>query len=151
MARYTIEIQFDIDDDNVSSKSAIIMRNLFRGTKKATIQACEEILQESLQQVPRRSGTLAASAYYDVRRRSDTAATTWAYEGEIGYGGNGDPISPMTGRRASEYMVAVHENLDAYHENGKAKFLEDPVREYMSKNFSRVVETNARNSVSRYI
>ena len=30
-------------------------------------------------------------------------------------------------------MVAVHERLDVYHPNGKAKFLEDPVNRHTRK------------------
>ena len=106
-----------------------------RGTKRVTTEACQEILDESLQQVPKQTNTLASSGYYEVNRRGGLAATTWAYEGTIGYGGNGDPINPDSGIRASQYMVKVHEDLSVYHPTGKAKFLEDPVREYAAKRF----------------
>ena len=45
-------------------------------------------------------------------------------------------------------MVKVHEDLSAYHSTGKAKFLEDPVREYAKENFPRTVFTYAKESLA---
>lgn len=124
------------------------IRNVGRGTKKATEAACQEIIGNSMAEVPKATYTLLMSAFYEVSRRSDTAATTWAYEAVLGYGGNGDPINPKTGRPASEYMVAVHEDMEAVHPVGKAKFLEDPVRAYADQNFKRTVFKYARDSLA---
>jgi hypothetical protein len=88
------------------------------------------------------------SAYYEVSRRSDTSLSTWAYEAIIGYGGNGNPINPKTGYPASSYMLAVHEDLLAFHPVGKAKFLEDPVRDYAARNFKRTVFKYAQESLA---
>lgn len=138
--------QSSLDEFEAQCEAAI--RNLGRGTKKATVAACEEILEMSRAEVPKDTTTLLASAFYEVRRRSDTAATTWAYEGTVGYGGNGDPVNPKTGRRASSYMVKVHEDLSVFHPTGKAKFLEDPVRDYARENFSRTVFKYAQESLA---
>lgn len=145
------QFSFDFKQSELSMFEAqceAAIRNLGRGTRKATVAACEEILGNSMAQVPKDTYTLLMSAFYEVARRTDTAATTWAYEAIIGYGGNGDPVNPRTGRRASSYMVAVHEDLSAVHPVGKAKFLEDPVREYASNNFSRTVFTHAQESLA---
>ena len=131
-----------------AARCEFAIRNIDRGTKKATIAAAEEIMNESKRQVPKLTKTLLSSAFYEVTRRTDTAATTWAYEALLGYGGNGDPINPVTGKPASYYMVAVHEDLDAFHLVGKAKFLEDPVREYADKNFKRTVFKYAKESLA---
>ena len=131
-----------------AARCEFAIRNIDRGTKKATIAAAEEIMDESKRQVPKLTKTLLSSAFYEVTRRTDTAATTWAYEALLGYGGNGDPINPVTGKPASYYMVAVHEDLDAFHPIGKAKFLEDPVREYADKNFKRTVFKYAKESLA---
>lgn len=142
---------FSFDRKSISSFNAaceVAIRNLGRGTKKATIAACEEILANSKEQVPKDTLTLLNSAFYEVRRRTDTAATTYVYEGTVGYGGNGDPINPRTGKRASTYMVEVHEDLSVVHRNGKAKFLEDPVREYAQANFNRTVFKYAKESLA---
>ena len=138
--------QSSLNEFEAQCQAAI--RNLGRGTKSATIAACEEILEMSREQVPKDTSTLLASAFYEVSRRSDTAATTWAYEGIVGYGGNGDPVNPKTGRRASSYMVKVHEDLSVDHPTGKAKFLEDPVREYAREHFPRTVFKYAQESLA---
>ena len=121
------------------------IRNVFRGTKKATEVACQEILSNSMAEVPKDTHTLLMSAFYEVSRRR---IKVWAYEAILGYGGNGDPINPRTGQPASTYMVDVHEDLTAIHPVGKAKFLEDPVREYANNNFKRTVFKYASESLA---
>lgn len=141
---------FDFDQNSLKNFEAhceAAIRNVSDGTRKATEAACQEILGNSMAQVPKDTYTLLMSAFYEVARRTDTSATTWAYEATIGYGGNGDPINPKTGKRASSYMVKVHEDLTVFHKNGKAKFLEDPVREYAKEHFSRTVFTYAKESL----
>lgn len=142
---------FDFDQkslDHFTAQCEAAIRNLGKGTKRATIAACEEILGNSMAEVPKDTFTLLTSAFYEVTRRTDTSASTWAYEAIIGYGGNGDPINPKTGKRASSYMVKVHEDLNVFHPTGKAKFLEDPVREYARENFPRTVFTYAQESLA---
>lgn len=134
--------------DDFEASCEVALRNVGRGTKKATIAACEEILGYSMAEVPKDTYTLLMSAFYNVSRRSDTSVKTWAYEAVVGYGGNGDPINPRTGKRASSYMVAVHEDLSVVHTTGKAKFLEDPVREYAKENFQRTVFRYAQESLA---
>lgn len=147
--RGTIDFKFPKNElQKFEATCQIAIRNVFRGTKKATTAACQEILGNSMAQVPKETYTLLMSAYYEVSRRQDTALTTWAYEAIIGYGGNGDPINPKTGRPASSYMLAVHEDLTAHHPTGKAKFLEDPVREYAANNFKRTVFKYAQESLA---
>lgn len=147
--RATIDFQFPKSElQKFDATCQIAIQNVFRGTKKATTAAAQEILGESMAQVPKETYTLLMSAYYEVAQRSDTALSTWAYEAIIGYGGNGDPINPKTGRSASSYMLAVHEDLSATHVNGKAKFLEDPVREYAANNFQRTVFKYAQESLA---
>ena len=142
---------FDFDQkslNNFEAQCEAAIRNLGNGTKKATTAACQEILGNSMTEVPKDTYTLLMSAFYEVSRRTDASASTYAYEAIIGYGGNGDPVNPKTGRRASSYMVEVHEDLSVYHTTGKAKFLEDPVREYARENFPRTVFTYAQESLA---
>ena len=71
------------------------------------------------------------------------------YEGVVGYGGNGDPINPKTGKHASEYMVQVHEDLNQPHPNGgQAKFLEEAVQQYAQQEFPRTVAQYIRDALS---
>lgn len=111
-----------------------IVSKVGNGSRKALVKACNIISEDSLNQVPRDTDTLALSHFWEVRGNYKTGWTA-----SIGYGGNGDPVNPKTGRPASSYMLAVHEDLDAWHIIGKAKFLEDPIRSYASENFPRTV------------
>lgn len=131
---------------NFEARCEAAIRNVGNGSKKATIAACEEILGNSMAEVPKQTYTLLMSAFYEVTRRSDVSG--YMYEGVVGYGGNGDPVNPRTGRRASSYMVEVHEDLSVVHPTGKAKFLEDPVREYARENFPRTVFKYAQESLA---
>lgn len=107
-----------------------VLTNVGKGTKWATEAACKLIYDASIAQVPEDTGTLKSSAFWKVERRTELAASSWRYRGIVGYGGNGDPVNPKSGLKASDYMVAVHEDLSAFHAKGKAKFLEDPLREF---------------------
>ena len=118
---------FTIDFSELVGRLELALTKVERGTKRATTAACMEILADSLQEVPMDTTTLAKSGYVEVRGKYKN------FEGIIGYGGNGDPINPKTGEKASKYVVAVHEDLNAKHPIGKAKFLEDPVRRYQAK------------------
>lgn len=150
-----MRIEFHIHGNDVgkfnSSLDAVLL-NVGNATKRGTEQACREILEESLKQVPMDTGTLASTGFYEVQRNASTSRYT--YEGIVGYGGssgpgaNHDAINMKSAAFVSEYAVRVHEDLDANHPNGgKAKFLEDPVREYGQDNFKRVAETNWRHAI----
>lgn len=135
-----------------ASSCEAVLRNVDRATKAGTEQACREILDESLKQVPRDTGTLASTAFYEVQRRM--ATKNYTYEGVVGYAGQAgsgmsrDRINPKSGTAASQYAMRVHEDLSAMHPNGgKAKFLEDPVRAYAATRFKRVVETHWVNAI----
>jgi len=135
-----------------ASSLEVLLRNVGRATKAGTEQACKDILEESLNQVPRDTGTLASTAFYTVQRRSGVKGYT--YEGIVGYAGMAgvgyasDKLNPVSRASASAYAYKVHEDLDAKHPNGgKAKFLEDPVRDYAESNFKRVAETHWRYAI----
>lgn len=119
--------QLTVDDTQFQQRLELLLHHVERGTRKATEAAAQEIVKASLEQVPRDTETLANSLDYRVLGKYKN------FEAVVGYGMKGDPINPKTGERASEYMIAVHEDLAAYHPRGKAKFLEDPIRDYQAK------------------
>lgn len=126
-----MKVTFDVTPGSLSSTMSNIvgiMTNVHHGTKWATEEACKLIYEESIFQVPMDTRTLASSGFWYVERREGLAS--YRYRGVVGYGGNGDPINPKNGKRASEYAREVHEDLSVYHKNGKAKFLEDPLRDF---------------------
>lgn len=140
------------DDKRFANSVEAVIRNVDRATKAGTTQACQEILEESLRQVPRDTGTLASTAFYTVSRRM--ATKNYTYEGVIGYAGivgagaSKDKFNPKSFKMASEYAVKVHEDLNMRHPNGgKAKFLEDPVRDYGARRFKSVAETHWKYAI----
>lgn len=137
---------FDFDFSSLQAfdnKCNVALSKLGNGSRKALVEACNKILDESMTQVPVDTATLMESAFYEI-----TGYWKTGWNAVIGYGGNGDPINPKTGKPASSYMMAVHEDLNAYHPLGKAKFLEDPVREYAKENFPRTVFKYAQDSLA---
>ena len=135
-----------------ASSLEVLLRNVGRATKAGTEQACKEVLEASLEQVPRDTGTLAATAFYTVQRRG--AVKGYTYEGIVGYAGmagagyGSDRVNIKSGASASAYAFKVHEDVDAKHPNGgKAKFLEDPARAYAESRFKRVAETYWRYAI----
>ena len=122
----------DVNFNRFHKKCEAAISKVAKSTYTATEEACEDIMEESLRQVPRDTETLANSAFYDVRKAKD-----YGFEATLGYGGTA--INPKTGVPVMGYAVAVHENLEAFHPIGKAKFLEDPVRDYALKKFPRIV------------
>lgn len=135
--------------DKFASSCEAVITNVGTATKSGTTLACQQILEESLKQVPRDTDTLASTGFYDVSRR--TATKRYTYEGVVGYAGmagagaSRDRLNPKSRSMVSSYAMKVHEDLSAFHPNGgKAKFLEDPVRDYGARNFKRVAETHWR-------
>jgi len=142
--RSTLNFSFDRKSLNeFDAQCSIAISKLGNGSRKALVAACNEILDESMAQVPVETATLMDSAFFEITGHWKTG-----WDAIVGYGGNGDPVNPKTGKPASSYMVAVHEDLEAKHPMGKAKFLEDPIREYAKENFPRTVFKYAQESLS---
>jgi len=102
-------------------QAALMDRGRFLSNKmlNASVAVAEDIMRESVSQVPVVTGALANSAFIEQDKQGV----------RFGYGGNNVQVNPNTGRVTSEYMVVVHEDLTAHHITGKAKFLEDPIND----------------------
>lgn len=127
-----MRVTMDIDVEAFIQKCTATISKVGKSTYGATEEACEDIMEESLRQVPRDTETLANSAYYDIKKAKD-----YGFEADLGYGGTA--VNPKTGQSVTEYAAIVHEDLEAHHPIGKAKFLEDPIREYAAEKFPRTV------------
>lgn len=101
------------------------------GAKEAMYEALEILTQRIMAEVPRETNTLADSYSFRIIDRGNTIT------GHFGFGWENNPVNPKTGQKATEYMVQVHEDLEAYHSTGKAKFLEDPVTRF-NRDFNRI-------------
>lgn len=140
--------------DKFASACEAVITNVGTATKAGTTVACQEILEESLKQVPRDTEALASTGFYDVSRRMATKRYTYegvvGYAGMVGAGASRDKYNPKSRSMVSSYAMVVHEDLSAFHPGGgKAKFLEDPVREYGAKHFKRVAEEHWRWAIQR--
>lgn len=143
-----------------------VLRNVGNGTKAVAEEAAITIMTESINQVPVETGTLLSSAFLGVSRRTDTKG--YRYGAVLGYGDSaglrfallGDnvqwikepsnPVNPKHGLPASAYAGTVHEDLEVHHVNGgKAKFLEDPIREWASGRFTRTAMTYWGREIER--
>ena len=82
----------------------------------------QEIMDQSFELVPKSSGALAHSGYV-----GEVVIDYNRIGVKLGYGGPNDKVNPYTGRLASTYAWVVHEDLNAYHPDGQAKYLELPV------------------------
>lgn len=141
------------------------IRNVGAGTKAATEYAGWDIMSDSLDQVPIDTGTLVSSAFLGVSSRTDVKS--YKYGAILGYGDisglatqvdfgpvdwlmeptNG--INPKSGLPASAYAAVVHEDLSMPHPNGgKAKFLEDPIRNWAAGKFARTAMTYWKRAIS---
>ena len=162
-----MRIDFHISQNemgNFMESCEAVIRNVGRGAKAATEYAAWDIMSESLGQVPVDTGTLASSAFAGVSRRTDTK--NYTYGAVLGYGDirgmakqanlgpiewlmtPSNPVNPRSGLPASAYSARVHEDLDMPHPNGgKAKFLEDPIREWASGKFTRTAMTYWKRAI----
>lgn len=79
------------------------------------------ILASSMGLVPVDTGALRSSGYVTEPEREGDHIVV-----EIGYGGPAAKINPKSGDSTDGYAIFVHENLEAHHPVGCAKFLELP-------------------------
>lgn len=79
------------------------------------------IMASSQGLVPVDTAALKSSGYVsEPERKGDQIEVV------IGYGGPAAKINSKTGESTDGYAIIVHENLEAFHKNGVAKFLEMP-------------------------
>ena len=93
------------------------------GTAGILAEEAKVVMEMSKRQVPKDTHSLVSTAFVTPRRQRGPVSKV-----EFGY--SGQARNPKTGQMAYEYLIAVHEDLTKHHPNGKAKFLEDPLREY---------------------
>lgn len=94
-----------------------------RATGRALRSEANAAFNESQRQVPVATGALRASGEVDGPNYLGNSEL----EVTIGYGGAAGP-----------YALIVHENLEAHHPVGKAKYLEDPVNEQIDGMAERI-------------
>lgn len=93
------------------------------------------ILAASQPLVPVDTGALRSSGYVTPPQREGDTVTVF-----VGYGGPAAKINPKTGESTDGYAIYVHENLEAHHPVGSAKFLEIPFNEATRELDARLAE-----------
>lgn len=106
----------------------------FAAIEKQVYREETEIMTASFPLVPVDTGALRGSGYAAEPVRDENHIL-----GEFGYGGVATKINPKTLEPTSTYALAVHENLDAHHEVGQAKYLEAPTDAAMQGMTGRIV------------
>ena len=109
-------MKFEVKLENVKEVEQEIRKYALKFPEKIKpilYEEAQEIMSESKKQCPVDTGALRASGY--VNEPEETKEGIYV---QMGYGG---PSAP--------YAIYVHERLDLHHRVGKAKFLEDPVKD----------------------
>lgn len=88
-----------------------VLNDMMTAAVGAASQQLEAVMTTSKQLVPVDTGVLRSSGTVTQPRRTEEGVTI-----EIGYGG-----------AAAPYATFVHEDLDAQHTIGQAKYLEEPL------------------------
>jgi hypothetical protein len=125
MAAPRFNVQFDQTRLRAFLRNLEAVRgNMRRAAAGALLAEAEAIMLESKRQVPVDLGNLRATGFVDTSDLTGSArlSVTLSYGGPAGSGG-GTHVG---------YAVPVHENLQARHTVGKAKYLEDPVNDAIS-------------------
>lgn len=107
--------------------------------KTEMYQEASGILAASMPLVPVDTGALRASGYVSEPLREGNRITV-----TVGYGGVASKINPKTGESTAGYALYVHENLEAFHKVGTAKYLELPFNAATRDMSTRIVR-NIRN------
>lgn len=116
-----MKVSMQLDSKQLTSTFERTVVRVRKESKKIVLEEAQDVMLESLAQVPRDTLTLMSSAF--IKQSADGSV-------EIGYGDSG-AINPKSGALAEDYMVKQHEDLNLKHPNGgKAKFLEDPLNEH---------------------
>lgn len=110
-----------VDDKQLQAYVQRTIVRVRREARRFVKEEAEAIMKASQDQVPVDTGVLKDSAFI---QEDDEGSYT------VGYGLD-NPMNPKSKTAVEDYMVEVHEDLTKRHPNGgKAKFLEDPIREH---------------------
>jgi hypothetical protein len=104
-----------------------------RSLGKQIYLEAEGVMAQSAPLVPVDTGTLRASGFVEHPVIDGSNV-----EVRFGYGGPAAKINPKTGQSADVYALKVHEDLQALHRVGQAKFLEQPFDAAKAKMAERV-------------
>jgi hypothetical protein len=93
--------------------------------------------EEVIRRIPKDTRALSQSTelFEGVRKGSPNRKGIVAATITVG----NDLTNPKTGRRTADYAIQVHEDLEAHHNEGQAKFLESTLKEAAPYMADRVI------------
>ena len=95
---------------------------------KSLYQEGDLLIADSQTKVPVNTGTLRSTGFVEPPTQTNKKISV-----KVGYGGPATKVNSRTGQATTEYAIRVHEDLQAKHNVGEAKFLEKPAKELESK------------------
>jgi hypothetical protein len=126
------DVEFTLDVRDVTENLSELLRNVPAAVSRALYEEMQVEKEESMRRTPVEFGAL---------KRSHVV-----HEPVI----SGDEITVMitVGGVAAPYALDVHEDLEAFHDDGEAKFLESTIRESAGHMASRIA---ARMNFNRLV
>lgn len=121
-----MRVKMEFDMLNFENKVEGTISAIGFGIKSILKEDAEEIMEASKEMCPEDTGALVKSAFVELTK--DRLASP-----EYTFGYSGKTINYKTGQYSSSYMVKVHEDLQARHIKGEAKFLEKAVMQHAAK------------------
>jgi len=121
----------------VQGQLTTLVKNMTPAVQAALMEEMKIEREEVIRRVPKDTTALSASSHLiegdaKGRTRKNVAAATIIV--------GDDTINPKTQQPTKEYAAKVHEDLEAHHDEGQAKYLESVLKEvapYMSKRIAR--------------
>lgn len=121
-----MKIRMYMDTKQFKQKLMATGSSIKRGSVNIALSEAEDIMAESIEQVPKDTGTLAEAAFVE-KGKSALGNTV------VRFGYRPDKVNNKSRVTTGEYMIRVHEDMEMKHDNGKSKFLEDPINDYRKK------------------
>lgn len=111
----------------MKARLVLIDKNFGPTVQKALMEEMKIEQQEVIRKIPTDTGALKDSTelFEGLRKNEPNRKGVIAATITVG----NDTVNPKTGRTTAEYAMMVHEDLEADHDNGEAKFLESTIRE----------------------
>lgn len=112
---------------------------------KALYGEAQGIMAASEPLVPVDTGALRSSGYVTPPEEDGDRVVVY-----LGYGGPAAKINPKTLESTDGYAIYVHENLEAHHPVGCAKFLELPFNQATEGMGARIANTMRADMANRF-